>query len=139
METTDLDQLIKEEYQGWKPRVPDDGELKKLLKDLEKEVADLPPDGVNRRVGQAFEFVNPSNIEEGRRVLDNAISKDPSLLAQAREVELLAVYDAAAKPMNRSAGEPNATPGAYSKKALVGTSGAIMLWGPYAALEAVAD
>jgi hypothetical protein len=80
-------------------------------------------------------FGNATNAPEGSVVLRAATATDSTLLAGTSRIELFKVFDAAEKPMNHHAGERAPTNGSYSELPLVGTSGAIMLWGPYEKLE----
>ena len=54
----------------------------------------------------------------------------PPLLKEVKKEELLKVFDPTKEPRRKHAGEPRKVPGAYAPKALVGTAGGIMIWGP---------
>jgi hypothetical protein len=91
------------------------------------------PAAAQERVSK-LEIVNSTKAKEAQAVLTGAVSRNLKLLDQTRKVQLVQVYDAATPPLKHS-GNPQATPGAHSPNALVGSDDRIMLWGPYAELD----
>jgi len=84
----------------------------------------------------SYDYADKTGSAEGEDVLRRINDADTTPFRSVSSVSLEKIYDATKAPMESRDSEPKKTAGSYAKRALVGFSQTIMLWGPYDELPA---